>query len=277
MREDRLRALRGLRFTARFEFTLEPATWSAIKESAPHLNRLSAERVKQEIEKTLQQVARPSVAFSMWKASGAFASLVPILADADVHRFHVTDALPRPVLRTRPARKVIRLASLFIGHPTAQVRDTLRALRFSNADIDAVARISDGWLALSAEMALALTAAAAPSDGRIRRWVATTGRTQWTLIMRLAAAVWAAQRERGEAAPSARAVNAVYRRGVRIAFRDPIELADLAVDGDDLRTAGVPAGPAIGRVLARLLDAVVEDPGRNQRDVLLALAKETAS
>ena len=43
MREDRLRALRALRFAARFEFEIDPATWDAIVGSAPHLGRLSAE------------------------------------------------------------------------------------------------------------------------------------------------------------------------------------------------------------------------------------------
>ena len=132
MREDRLRALRALRFASRLEFTIDPPTWSAIKDSAPHLVRLSAERVKQEIEKTLQQVARPSVAFTMWRESGAFAVLVPPLAAASSHRFHATDALPMPGLRTRPARKVLRLASLFLGDPVVDVGNTLRRLRFSN-------------------------------------------------------------------------------------------------------------------------------------------------
>ena len=34
---------------------------------------------------------------------------------------------------------------------------------------------------------------------------------------------------------------------------------ELAVNGDDLRTAGVAAGPAIGIALGQLLDAVLED------------------
>ena len=50
MREDRLRALRAMRFAARFGFQVESKTWDAIVESAQHLGRLSAERVKQEIE-----------------------------------------------------------------------------------------------------------------------------------------------------------------------------------------------------------------------------------
>jgi len=46
MREDRLRALRAIRFAARFGFQIEARTWEAIVESAPHLGKLSAERVK---------------------------------------------------------------------------------------------------------------------------------------------------------------------------------------------------------------------------------------
>jgi hypothetical protein len=60
MREDRLRALRALRFAGRFDFEIDAATWDAIRESAPHLGRLSMERVKQELEKVMEQVARPS-------------------------------------------------------------------------------------------------------------------------------------------------------------------------------------------------------------------------
>src|SRR5690606_5411766 len=51
MVEDRLRALRALRFAARFGFEIDPATWQAILDSSPHLGRLSPERVKQELEK----------------------------------------------------------------------------------------------------------------------------------------------------------------------------------------------------------------------------------
>src|SRR3712207_5763609 len=47
MREDRLRALRAIRFAARFDFDIDPGTWRAVVASAQHLTRLSAERVKE--------------------------------------------------------------------------------------------------------------------------------------------------------------------------------------------------------------------------------------
>src|SRR5688500_16676325 len=39
MREDRLRALRAIRFAARYGFEIESGTWAAILESAPHMSR----------------------------------------------------------------------------------------------------------------------------------------------------------------------------------------------------------------------------------------------
>ena len=47
----------------------------------------------------------------------------------------------------------------------------------------------------------------------------------------------------------------------------------LAVTGDDLRADGMAPGPELGRLLEKLLEAVVEDPARNTRDSLLALAR----
>src|SRR5215217_32890 len=55
MREDRLRALRAIRFASRYSFAIEPSTLSAIRASAAHLTRLSHERVQQELVKTMEQ------------------------------------------------------------------------------------------------------------------------------------------------------------------------------------------------------------------------------
>ncbi|MBA3733981.1 MAG: HD domain-containing protein [Actinobacteria bacterium] len=53
----------------------------------------------------------------------------------------------------------------------------------------------------------------------------------------------------------------------------PHRLTDLAVDGADLIALGYKEGPAIGKTLETLLDAVVEDPALNTRDELLERAR----
>ena len=56
----------------------------------------------------------------------------------------------------------------------------------------------------------------------------------------------------------------------------PLRRGDLAITGQDLMAAGIPAGPAVGQVLERLLALVVDEPTLNVREALLERAKELA-
>jgi tRNA nucleotidyltransferase/poly(A) polymerase len=272
MREDRLRALRGLRFAARFEFEIERATWDAIANSAPHLGRLSAERVKQEIEKTMEQVMKPSRAFAMWQTSGAFGTLIPSLAQISTLDLATLDYICPPILATRPQRRINRMIALFAAAPHGAVNGILRALRFSNADAAWIASIIAPWQAMQTEMKESLMGASTPADSTIRKWAAVAGRTRLASVMRVASARWAAERQAGLAAPSQERIASVYRRAIRIAYRDPIEVGDLAIDGSDLQRIGI-KGPAVGQTLRSLLETVINDPSANSREKLLEAVK----
>jgi tRNA nucleotidyltransferase (CCA-adding enzyme) len=285
MREDRLRALRGLRFASRFEFTIDAETWEAIVASAPALTQLSAERVKEELTKTMVQVARPGRALALWRDSGALRVLVPTIAGLDAIGIATLDCLAQPRERAagdrgvarRDARRLARLAALFLGHRAREVEDALKTLRFSNHDAAWIARIAEVWRTVGSTMEWTLLSEATVPDATVRRWVASAGRMQIASLLRLAAARWAAVRTAGGPAPTARQVRGLYRRALRSAFRDAIQLSDLAVDGSDLQDGGVAYGPLVGEMLRRLLAAVVEDQALNVRDRLLALARQWAT
>jgi tRNA nucleotidyltransferase (CCA-adding enzyme) len=276
MREDRLRALRAIRFAARFGFEIERATWEAIVASAPHLTRLSPERVRQEIEKTMEQVALPSTAFARWKESGAFATLIPSLGGITPVELRALDHLRRPILPRRPQRRSTRLAALFAATRPGTVLATLKALRFSNTDISWLGGLVQQWHTMGREMRDALMRADPPSDATLRAWAGAAGRTRLAPLLRIGDAFWWAERDRGLAAPSRARVESTYRRAVRIAYRDPVELSDLAVNGDDLLALGI-QGKRLGTTLRELLQLVLEDPSRNTPDVLLARARELAA
>ncbi len=280
MREDRLRALRAIRFAARLGFQIDDATWEAIVRSAPHLGRLSRERVKQEIEKTMEQVRCPSRAFALWRDSGALAALVPPLARQSVLPFASPDHVPVPGTTRRAeradARRAQRIVSVFLDLPARDVRASLEGLRFSNADVRTMTRLAEMWETLFRPLSTAVAEPTPPTDAVIRGWAAATGRTQLAPFLRLASARWSACRDAGLAAPARVQADSVYRRALRVAYRDPIELADLAVDGEDLQREGIARGPLLGKILRSLLAWVVADPARNTPDGLLAHARELA-
>jgi hypothetical protein len=58
----------------------------------------------------------------------------------------------------------------------------------------------------------------------------------------------------------------------------PLTTHHLAINGHDLRRElGLEPGPAMGRIIDRLLEAVIEDPVINERVTLLALARELSA
>jgi tRNA nucleotidyltransferase (CCA-adding enzyme) len=275
MREDRLRALRAIRIAGRLGFAIDPATWSAILASAPQLRRLSAERVKQELEKTMDQLPRPSAALALWLESGAMGVLVPDLSHVDALTLAAVDCVPvrsGGVAARQRARRIARFAVLFSGLDGAAAVSALTALRFSKSDVAAVATTVDRLRAVAPAMERALVAGAI-DDAGVRRWVADIGRLNVPLVMRVASALWWARRVASEPAPDVGAVRALYKRLLRSRLQDPVALSDLAVDGDDLRRAGIPPGPALGKILQALLDRVILDPSLNTPGWLLEEAR----
>ncbi|MEX2151888.1 MAG: CCA tRNA nucleotidyltransferase [Gemmatimonadaceae bacterium] len=276
MREDRLRALRAIRFAARFDFEIDPSTWEAIRGSAPHLTRLSAERVRQEIEKTMDQVASPSRAMRLWRESGSIRVLVPELASVSEEALRALDCASQPSagLPRRPGRRLTRLAVLFSDIPAGEALAAATRLRFSKHEAQWIAMMVERWHALGPAMAEALSRGG-PDATSVRRWIAAIGRPQLSAFFRVAGARWEAKRamESGDSAPAARAVHSLYRRSLRAALSEPVDLRDLAIDGDDLRQAGIAPGPELGRILSSLLELVLEDPRTNSRDRLLDEAR----
>jgi poly(A) polymerase len=74
--EDKLRMLRAVRFAARFGYTIDPATLSAIQRLAPQIHQVSQERVRDELTKMLTE-GRAKRAFQLLDESGLLAQVLP--------------------------------------------------------------------------------------------------------------------------------------------------------------------------------------------------------
>jgi len=161
--EDHLRMLRGVRFAARFSFTLDPATHAAIRALAPKTAAVSRERVRDELTKMLTE-GHARRAFQLLDETGLLQQVLPEIAkmqgvaqppqfhpegDVWTHTLLLLDQLEPgcsptlawgallhdvgkpPTFRVAPDR--IR----FDGHVeigVAMAADILRRFRFSNDD-----------------------------------------------------------------------------------------------------------------------------------------------
>ncbi len=262
--EDLLRVLRGLRFAAAFDLTVDPDTWVALCDAVDQLDILSGERVREELLKVLGG-RTPSGALSLYAASGVLSSLYPeVDADADEWSLALLacDGLSasRPILRFTAVLGVLADGPGTLGERAAVL---MGRLRFSNADVRLVTRLLDAPPVPSAE--------AAEADRR--RWLSTVGPEVVEPLGRLNAARARARRAvRGRPADDTvaawRGVQATRRR------RPPLTLEDLAISGDDLITLGHAPGPTFGGALQSMLDSVLDDPALNTAEHLSTLAAE---
>ena len=110
----------------------------------------------------------------------------------------------------------------------------------------------------------------------LRRFIRRTDGVDRDLLFTLRRADNAAS---GVAADGERNQDELERRIADEIERQPGLLVDrrLAIDGHDLQAElGMAPGPHIGRVLAGLMEAVLEDPSRNEPEALLSMARELA-
>jgi poly(A) polymerase len=77
--EDRLRMLRAVRLAARLGFSIEPATFDAIRAAAPHLGDIAWERIGEEIVRILREGAARR-GFELLDAGGLLPVVLPEVA-----------------------------------------------------------------------------------------------------------------------------------------------------------------------------------------------------
>ncbi|TAN37817.1 MAG: CCA tRNA nucleotidyltransferase [Verrucomicrobia bacterium] len=78
--EDYLRLLRAIRFAATLEFAIEPAAFAAVRELAPQITKVSAERIQQELTRLLTEVPHAGQSLRLLRDSGLLAVVLPEVA-----------------------------------------------------------------------------------------------------------------------------------------------------------------------------------------------------
>jgi len=297
--EDPLRLIRAVQFAARFGLRIEPATWESMKEHAHLIKTVSGERIGIELVK-LMGAQKPSQGFELLSDSGLLAHVLPEIAaikgieqdkqpgdDVYSHTMRSLDAARSDdavehrgdinlmfavLLHDTGKAKTARFHApagriVFFGHQLVSRRLAERAmerLKLSAAGVDprlVQTLIEHHMFETKANF----------TERAIRRFVSKVGKETIFMLTDLRIAD-----NRGGKHPAG--IKGVLKLRKRIAEelakKPPFGPRDLAIDGHALMALGIPEGPALGAVIAALVDRTLDDPSLNTRDKLLALARE---
>jgi tRNA nucleotidyltransferase (CCA-adding enzyme) len=309
--EDPLRIVRGLRFISQLGFDPDEHTLAQMREHAHGVRHVSGERVGGglaadglgELSKLLLG-PHPAKALRIARDTGVLTALLPEFGPAigfdqesryhgltvDEHTFAAVQAAADAGAPLR-----VRLAVLFhdLGKPHVAWRGTDDHLHFYakpgyadrnhqevSADLAGAAlrrlRYPTGLRTRVVRIVRAHMFDPGKGDPlRARRMLARYGDELMFDLLDHKEADLRGKFGEGEPAPAEDLARLErFREVVAQELASPHRLRDLAVNGSDLLDLGYRPGPAIGRTLDRLLEEVVDDPSRNEREVLLRRARE---
>lgn len=289
--EDALRILRAVRFAAQLGFQIEEKTFSAIRRLAPHLSHISAERIQTELLKLIVS-PHPETLRLAWEA-GITAVILPELdrmmetpQNNPHHILNVGEHTLKALQEVR-ADKVLRLSVLCHDFGKAATRTTdesgtdhfyVHAEVSSQMAKDFLKRLKlDNETLYQVEKLVKYHDYHPGTNARsVRKAIYKIGEDLFPKLLEVQRADVLAQSayQQAEKLNDLKRIEELYHRILE--EKQCLSLKDLEVTGRDLIQAGMKPGKELGTCLQQLLEVVLDDPEKNNKEELLKIALERA-
>jgi poly(A) polymerase len=275
--DDPLRMLRAARFLAGYDLEPDEALVRAVVEMHERLEIVSAERIRDELDKLLV-VERPGRGLWFLVDTGLAAEFLPelpglALEQDPIHRHKDVLAHTIAVVEKTSPDKVLRLAALLhdVGKPKTRsfapggrvtfhhhevvgarmARERMQQLRYSHEEVEAVTKLVELHLRFH-------TYKMGWTDSAVRRYVRDAG----VLLDRLNELTRCDCTTRNErkARELARRMDALEERIAELRAQEELDRSRPDLDGNqDMRPLGVRRGRVVGDALTMLLEARLEE------------------
>lgn len=284
--EDALRILRALRFASVYGFSIEKDTAQAIHDNAWRLTNIAAERIHSELCKLLLGNGVLSVLLDY---SDVIATIIPEMKPCigfnqnnKYHQYTIYDHIAHAVSNYTGKDIAVKVALLLhdIGKPCCYTEDengghfhghgnysydiskvVLERLRFDTATKQEVL-----------DLVLYHDTVIEPTTKTVRRWLCKIGERRFSQLLDVRMADIKAHAEGTQESRIERCVALGVLMTEILEQEKCFSLKDLAINGKDIISLGVPQGKQIGVILHELLEEVILDTLPNEHDVLLRKA-----
>ena len=287
-KEDALRIMRGLRFAAVLGFEIEEKTAAAMLKNRELLKNVSAERIFVELKKLLTGKFAGDV---LRKYVDVLEDILPeiwAMKGFEQHNpYHKYDVLEHCIrameaVKTTPENlEEMKLAALlhdvgkpetyfmdeegvghFYGHPRKSeelVRGIMQRLKADKATLERVAVLVKYHDLIFDK-----------DEKLLKRWMNRLGPEVLQEILEIKLADnFATGNMSSELGNKFNDIRDMMTEILR--QEQCFSLKDLAVGGNDLIAAGMKPGPEVGRVLSKLLDAVIDGECENEKEALMTM------
>lgn len=286
--QDYLRMLRAIRFSTQLRYTLDISTHKAIKQLSKNINNVSAERIREELNKILMSDV-PSEGFKVLKSTETLKHIIPELdmcVGFQQHNPHHNKDVFNHILSVIDNTEndlILRLSALFhdigkpetfsldeegIGHfyghnvKSADITNNImKRLKYDNKSIEQV-------VALVREHMSSYDNA---KEKTIKKLINRIGPNNINRLFKLQIADVKATASNYDISGILEIKSKVEKI---LNEKEPLTVKDLKINGNDLIKLGVPQGKEIGITLKELMDLVLENPNLNQKESLIKIVED---
>lgn len=290
-KEDALRMLRAVRFSANLMFEIEEDTLRQIKKNCALLENISRERIREEFNRLLLS-DKPSFGIELLRQTNILTYMIPELVrcygeyqndfhqhDVYYHLLYSCDAAPKDI--------ILRIAALFhdIGKPISLeecknkgikenvfynhevyseeiTKNFLTIYRYSKSEINTITKLvryhmfhyTPNW-----------------TDGAVRRFVAKVGEDLIPLLFSLRVADRIGN---GKNFGYPKVLLDFWDKIQQVIYENhALKVTDLAIDGNDImKRFSLKPSKIVGKILNQLLEYVLDDNSLNTREKLFELS-----
>lgn len=287
--EDALRILRAVRFSSQLAFPIEGETAAAIKELAPTLNNISAERIQVELVKLLTsnhpeliqdacELGITKIILPEWDA------MTGVAQNTKHHKYDVAEHTLQ-ALKNVKRDKILRLTMLFhdMGKPVMKTTDEYGTDHFKGHALvsEEIARKVMRRLKFDNETVKTVTRLVCYHDYRIEATPQNVRRAMnrigvelfpYYLAVRMADIKAQSAFKRRAKIENIIAMRELYQEA--LINEQCVTLRQLAVSGRELMELGMKPGRQMGDRLNELLELVIDEPEMNEKEKLCNYVKE---
>lgn len=248
--EDALRILRAIRFALQTDFTIEKKTKSAMEKQLSLLKNIAIERIRDEIFKCFYALDTQDTTMLTEVLVMLFPSLSTIKRRGLKEIFSQFHLLPQDI--------AMYLALLFSQNKTDSTIEELKNFKLDNQTYKETILLHEY---LSVKMI--------DDSYFIKRMLQQLGSKLFINLLQLKLIINQDEKEK------VKILEATYQKTHTILEnQEPFLLADLAIDGNDIMQLKLKNAPLMKEILGYLLDEVMEDERKNNKEHLLRLVRE---
>lgn len=257
-KEDALRMLRAIRFSAQLSFDIDKITYEAISSLADNLALISKERIQSELTKTITSENPDRIEhICILKLYPYIFGEKAALSEGNIEIYHkVSD-----IMRRLPDNSYLRYAGLMTFEKNVEA--VLRYLKLDNKTIKIVSK-----LVYNKNMRLCADKIS------IRKVIAVIGKDIFYdyYMKYIEALIKSGCDDTGLSIEEYEIICEMCRE--IFCDNDCLSLSEMAVTGRDLKELGLPDGKEIGEILKILFERVIENPKLNSREALMDMARK---